>query len=226
MYNYNKYKLQARTLYETKMKHWINTALSLFWTTFSFGQIVQRQNNESAEQFANRLKPDLSTLTHKVLETNWNSLPVIISLYDQTYKLSIEKDPDQNTYHRIVGAIFIQLESTKYSKTTFGTIDTEGGDPNIETVFFANADADKTKELIVVASWEQRHYDVYGTLYGTFVFDHELTSATLEWKFLKDISSKLDGGCECSWRDGRNGKAKFKTASEIKNELTKLGYKQ
>ena len=208
------------------MRHCINITLILFWTTFSFGQLVQRQNNETAEQFTDRLKPDSSTLTHKVLETKWNSLPVIISLYDQTYKLPKENDPDQQTYHRIVGAVFIKLDSSKYSKTIFGTIDTEGGDPNIETVFFANADIDKTKELIVVASWEQRHYDVGGTLYGTYVFDYELTSATLEWKFLEEISRKLDGGCECSWRDGTSKKAKFKTASEIRNELTRLGYKK
>lgn len=198
----------------------------LFWTTFSFGQLVQRQDNETAEQFAERLKPDNSILTHKVLETKWNGLPVVISLYDQTYKLSIENDPDQQTYHKIVGAVFIQLDKNNYSKTTFGTIDTEGGDPSIETVFFANADTDKTKELIIIASWEQRHYDVSGTLYGTYVFDYELTSATLEWKLIEEISRKLDGGCECSWRDGTSKKAKFITSTEVKNELTRLGYKQ
>ena len=198
----------------------------LFWTTFAFGQLVQRQDSETAKQFAERLKPNSSTLTYKVLETKWNKLPVIISLYDQTYKLPIQNDPDQQTYHKIVGAVFIQLDKNNYSKTTFGTIDTEGGDPTIETVFFANADTDKTKELIIVASWEQRHYDVSGTLYGTYVFDYELTSATLEWKFLEKISRKLDGGCECSWRDGTSKKAKFKTASEVKHELTRLGYKQ
>lgn len=198
----------------------------LFWTTFSFGQIVQRQDNETAEQFAERQKPENSTLTHKVLETKWNGLPVVISLYDQTYKLPIQNDPDQQTYHKIVGAVFIQLDKNNYSETTFGTIDTEGGDPTIETVFFANADTDKAKELIIIASWEQRHYDVSGTLYGTYVFDYELTSATLEWKFLEEISRKLDGGCECNWNDGTSKQAKFKTASEVKNELTRLGYKQ
>lgn len=208
------------------MRHCINIAFLLFWTSFSFGQLVQRQDNETAEQFAERVKPDSSTLTHKVLETKWNEHSVVISLYDQTYKLPIQNDPDQQTYHKIVGAVFIQLDKNNYSKTTFGTIDTEGSDPNIETVFFANADTDKTKELIIIASWEQRHYDVNGTLYGTYVFDYELTSAILEWKFLEKISRKLDGGCECSWSDGTSKKAKFKTAKEVKNKLIRLGYKQ
>jgi len=208
------------------MRHCINITLLLLWTTFSFGQLVQRQVNETAEQFVERLKPDSSTLTHKVLETKWNELSVVISFYDQTYKLPIQNDPDQQIYHKIVGAVFIQLDKNNYSKTTFGTIDTEGGDPNIETVFFANADSDKTKELIIIASWEQRHYDVNGTLYGTYVFDYELTSAILKWKFLEEISRKLDGGCECSWRDGTSKKAIFKTAKEVKNKLIRLGYKQ
>jgi hypothetical protein len=44
-------------------------------------------------------------------------------------------------------------------------------------------------------------------------------------KFLEEISKKLDGGCECNWRDGTNKKSKFKTASEVKKELKRLGFK-
>ena len=197
----------------------------LFWTTFSFGQIVQRNDYETTEKFAERHKPENSTLTHKVLETKWNSFPVIISLYDQTYKLPINNNTDQQTYHKIVGAVFVQFDKNNYRKTTFGTIDTEGSNPSIETVFFANADTDSTKELIVIASWKVQHYDVSGTLYGTYIFDNELTSI-IAWKPLEKISRKLDGGCECSWRDGTSKKVKYKTASDIKKELTRLGYKQ
>lgn len=187
---------------------------------------MQRQDHESAEQFAERLKPDGSTLTHQVIETKWEELPAIIALYDQPYQLLIENDPGQQTYHKIVGAVFIQLDNNNYRETTFGVIDTEGGDPNIETVFFANADTDITKELIIIASWEQRHYDVNGTLYGTYVFDYKPTDATSTWRLMEEISKKLDGGCECSWRDGASKKAKFKTANDVKRELARLGYVQ
>ncbi|MBL7786659.1 MAG: hypothetical protein JNM36_12195 [Chitinophagales bacterium] len=105
-------------------------------------------------------------------------------------------------------------------------IDSEGGDPHIESVFFANTDKDKTNELIIIASWYQRHYFVTGTLYGTFVFDRELASTALEWQLLEQISKKLDGGCDCTWEDGKSKKAKFTTASEIKKKLIRLGYKQ
>jgi hypothetical protein len=208
------------------LRHFIIITTLLLWTTFSFGQLVQRQSGETAEQFASRLKPDSSTLTYKIIETKWSGLPVLVALYDQVYKLSKQNDADQRTYHRIIGTVFIRLDSNHYSKTSFRTIDTEGGDPIIETVFFANADKDKTKELIVIASWQQQHYEVKGTLYGTFAFDHELTSATLEWNLLEDISNQLSGGCECSWSDGTSNKAKFKTENDIKTRLLRLGYKQ
>lgn len=208
------------------MKKGIKIVLFLFWSALSFGQPVQRLPNETAEQFAERLKPDSSALTYKVLETKWNAIPVIIAFYEQAYKLPIQNDPGQQNYHKIDGAVFIQSGNNKYSKTIFGTIDTEGGNPVIEAVFFANADTDTTKELIVIASWEQRHYDVNGTLYGTFVFDYDLTKAGSAWNLLEEISDKLDGGCECAWRDGTSKKVKFKTASAIKKELTRLGLKQ
>ena len=209
------------------MRHFINISILLFWTTISFGQIqlVPRKDNETAEQFAERQKPENSTLTHKVLETKWNGNPTIISLYDITYKLPEENDPGQQTYHKIIGFVFSELGKNTYSKVTFGTIDTEGGNPSIETIFFVNADNDKAKEIIIIASWEQRHYDVNGTLYSTYVFDNQTIEKTFELKFLEEISKKLDGGCECNWRDGTNKKSKFKTASEVKKELARLGYK-
>ena len=141
-------------------------------TTFSFGQVVKRLDNESAEQFVTRVKPDSSNLTHKVIETKWNSTFVIIAFYDQTYKLPKHKDPGQQNYLRIIATIFIKADSNSYNKFLIDTIDTEGGDPIIESVFFANADSDKEKELIIISSWEQRHYDTNGKLYGTFVYDN------------------------------------------------------
>ncbi|WP_300570418.1 hypothetical protein [Flavobacterium sp.] len=207
------------------MRHFISITILLFWTNLSFGQIelVSRKDNETVEQFAERQKPENSTLTHTVLKTKWNKVPVIISLYDFPYKLPVQDDPDQQTYHRIGGFVFSQLDKNTYSKITFGSIDTEGGDPTIETVFFANADNDKAKELIIIAFWKQRHYDVNGTLYGTYVFDNETIEKTLDLKFLEEISKKLVGGCECTWGDGTNKKAKLKTALEVKQELIRLG---
>lgn len=209
------------------MRNFIKITILLFWTTLSFAQIqlIPRKDNETAVQFAERQKPENSTLKDKVLETKWNGNSTIISLYDVTYKLPKESDPDQQTYHKIVGFVFSELDKNTYSKVTFGTIDTECGSPSIETIFFANADNDKAKEIIIITSWEQKHYDVNGTLYGTYVFDNETIEKTFDLKFLEEISKKLDGSCESIWSDGTNCKSKFKVASQVKKELVRLGFK-
>lgn len=206
------------------MKHFVSIVILFIVVHSSFGQLVQRYDNETASQFSERLKPKNAILTHQVIEAKWNDKPVIIAFYKQAYHLPIQKDPEQQIYQKITGAVYIQNENNNYRKTSFGTIDTEGGDPNIETVFFANADKDNTKELILIASWTQQHYDVSGTLYGTFVFDYDVSNAKSEWTFLKKISNQLDGGCECSWSDGTSKKAKYKKASEVKAALKKLGF--
>ncbi len=171
------------------------------------------------------MKPENSKISHKVISTQLNSIPVIIAFYDQTYKLSKNQDPDQTIYHRIIATLFVENKKNNYDKLIINTFDTDGGSPKIETVLFANADKDVSKELIIIASWEQSNQELSGTMFNTFVYDDLLKNRTEKIVFLKDISSKLDGGCECSFSDGRNKKAKLKTAKDIKAELLRLGYK-
>lgn len=99
-------------------------------------------------------------------------------------------------------------------------------DPSIESVFFANADKDLAQELIIIASWEQRHYEVKGTLFRTYVLDNTTIEKSLDLKLLEKVSKKLGGGCECSWSDGTTSTAKFSTPTGVLNELIRLGYDQ
>ncbi|MEO6736367.1 MAG: hypothetical protein ABIM97_08370 [Ginsengibacter sp.] len=199
---------------------------SLFLTSLLYAQQIKRLEGETTDQFAGRLKPDSSELTHKVIDTKWNSTSVIIAFYQETYKLPKQNDPDQQDYLRIVGTIFIQSDSNSYEKFPIDIFDSEGGNPVIESVFFANADNDNKKELIIIVSWNQVHYDVGGILYNTFIYDNLINAGQTNLSPMKDLSEKLDGGCDCSWRDGTSRKAKYKTASDIKKGLTKLGFKQ
>lgn len=184
---------------------------------------IQRNENETPEQFVERLKPKNSKITHKVIDTKWNSIPVIIAFYEQSYKLSIKQDPDQNVYKKIIATLFIEKSKNLYDKLIIDTFDTDGGTPKIETTFFSNSDKDVSKEIIIIVSWEQSSQEVSGTVYSTFVYDNLSSSSQDNLLFLKDISNKLSGGCECRFSDGRNKKAKFKTAKDIKDELLKLG---
>ena len=208
------------------MRLYVFISTLFFSASISNAQIITRLDSERIEQFILRQKPDSSELTSKILETKWNSTSVIIAFYKKTYKLPKENDPDQQDYSQIVGTIFIQSDSNSYRKYLIDIFDSEGGDPIIKSVSFANADKDTKKELIIIVSWNQVHYDVGGTLYGTFIYDNLLNTNQPSLSLMKELSEKLDGGCDCSWRDGSVKKAKFKNASDIKIGLTKLGYKQ
>ncbi len=118
------------------MKNDKSTLIVLFFTIFSYGQVATRLNNETAEQFATRFKPLNSELTHKTIETKWNSRPVIITFYNQSYKLPKKNDPDQENYYRIIATIFLKSENNNYQKKQIGIIDNEGGYPKIESIFF------------------------------------------------------------------------------------------
>jgi len=61
---------------------------------------IQRNENETIEQFVERVKPENSKITHNVISTKWNSKPVLIVFYEQSYKLSKKQDPDQNSYQK------------------------------------------------------------------------------------------------------------------------------
>lgn len=207
------------------VRYFLNIILLLIITTFSFGQPVERLYKESTEQFVTRFKPENSKLSLSVLDTKWDMKPVIISFYEQTYKLPVQDDPDQQDYSRVIGEIFFQTDSNHYNRFIVDTIESEGGDPKIESVFFANADKDKNKEVIIIVSWPQVHAGVRGTLYGTYVYDDLLKNSEKKLRYIKNISQKLSGGCECKYEDGKSGKAKFKKAPDIKAELKRLGYK-
>ena len=189
-------------------------------------QVVMRLNDETPEHFASRFKPYNSVITYRVIPATWNNKSVIFAFYDQEFQLPKQKDSLQQGDHRIIAIMFAEGEKNHFTKVLVDLIGSEGGSPVIDTLFFLNADSDTLKELALVVSWEQKHYDVNGTLYGTLVFDNMQAKEQEKLTILKEISEKLDGGCECTWKDGTRKKAKFKTAAEITKELERLGYKQ
>jgi hypothetical protein len=206
------------------MKTFIITFALIMSVFISKGQDLKRLPNETAIQLAERLKPENSKITHQVIETIWNSKSVIFAFYNQNFKLPKDRDPEQQDYLRIIGTIFLKQGNSGYKRIIIDTLDTEGGNPSIESFFFANADKDSLKELVIIASWEQRHYDVNGTLYDSTVYDN-ITGSTGDKLTLKtEISKRIDGGCDCVWQDGRKKTVKFKTAKSIKEELSRLGY--
>jgi hypothetical protein len=172
--------------------------------------IVSRHANETAGSFAARNGPPQATLAHKVVETRaWGGRSkAIIAFYEQAED-------------RIEGWIYLPEGPGTYRKVAIDTFQAEGGEPEIESVFFA--DAGGQKKLVVLCSWPQIHHDLRGKLYGVFVYRAPRPGSTAtRLEFEDGISRKLESGCECEWRDGKKTRARYKTAAEVRAALRRM----
>ena len=185
----------------------------------SSAEEVKRFENETVENFARRVGPPQSTLIHSVIETEaWGHQKTVLAFYETESKTSGQ------TERKTVGYIFLSHDANTYQKILIKTFEPEGGDPQIEAVFFANADKDRPKELIVICSWPQRHFDFSGILYGTFIFDDLRTGTSpAELSFLEGVSRRVSGACECEWRNGKKKTSRYKTAKSVRAGLRRLG---
>jgi len=193
----------------------------VLWAPFTYAQEVRRLEHETLADFAQRNGPPQAKLTHKVIETAaWSKQKAIMAFYLVHIELK-----DSTPATQVDGYLFIPKSTDTYEKILIRNFEEEGDTPKIEAVFFANADKDKARELIVICSWLQRHYDVNGTLYGTFIFDDlrpGANPATLV--FLEGVSERVSGDCDCEWRDGRKKTSNYKTAASVKAGLKRLGF--
>ena len=202
----------------------LRCALLLFtfflWAQFSYGQEVKRLENETLDNFAKRLGPAQSELAHAVIETEaWGHQKTVMAFY------TTEVKGKYGTDRQVDGYLFLPLSPNTYQRILIGNFEPEGGDPKIEAAFFANADKDAAKELVVICSWPQQHYDFGGTLYGTYIFDDLRPGANpTKLTFLEGISNKVSGSCDCTYRNGKRKISKYKTAASVKIGLKKLGF--
>jgi hypothetical protein len=131
------------------MRHTLIFIATIFTAFVSFGQTVKRQDNETVEAFIKRLMPDTTELAHQVIETNtWDTTKAIIAFY------GYDDTRDINTgFNKIFGHLYLPTGQNNYQDISFGPIEEDGGYPEIISVFFANADKDKPKELIVLCKY-------------------------------------------------------------------------
>ena len=177
---------------------------------------LTRRAHETAESFAKRNGPPQAALAHQVVETRaWGGpSPAIIAFYEREIEQSGE------TVREVVGYLYVPSGSSAYRRILIGTFEAEGGDPTIEAVFVARAGGGRQPKLMVICSWPQNHYDVHGTLYATFVYGAPRPGSRAARLTLDaGLSKRLDGGCECEWRDGTVRVAKYKTAEDVRAAL-------
>ena len=181
-------------------------------------QTVARQPAESPEAFAKRMMPAQHKLAHPVLEVStWGgNAKSIIALY------GFNNPTNRNGgFNQINGYLYLLTAPNQYRKILFGPLEENGGYPEVLAVFFANADNDAAKEMLVLCRIPQQHYDYTGAFYETYIFDNP--DQTNELKIFGTLSN-LFSGCDCSRRDGTVETAKYQTAAAIKAGLKKMGY--
>jgi hypothetical protein len=203
--------------------HVLIAAVLVFLALSAQADIVERVDGESPEVFAKRMGPEKSELVHPVIETDaWQmGHRALIAFFGHTVNLGVADDP----YYIIDGIVFLPESQNRYRQFRIPRIEPEGGDPRIQAVFFANADPEPDKELAVIISWEQLHYEVRGTLYGTMIYARPKDVRSQSFEYLEKISEEVSGSCECHWHDGTKAQSRFKTAAEVKEGLAKMGYK-
>lgn len=197
-------------------------------STKAISEVVKRIPGEAPLQFVVRARPIYmefpQEMTAKVIETTeWTPEPSIIAFYTQKYYVNEDGDLPRYNY-RSFGYIFVPTAKDMYKRILIDTFSNGGKPVKIEAAFFANADSDNVKELVVIASNQQRDAGGTGTLYMNRVYDNVSRPLPGRLKRLDNISAKIEGGFEGD-KGGTPSKAKYKNEKEITEALKKMGYK-
>jgi hypothetical protein len=191
--------------------HRFLAAVLLAAATCAHAALLFRAPEESAHRFAQRHAPG-AVLVHRVLETTaWGTRHAIIAF---------QRRKSDEGERRIEGVLYLPRRPGEYRRIEIDTYRPEGGAPRIESVFFADAGRDKRRVLVVLVAWPQVHADVRGTLYGVHVYgapgdDNDESRLPFE----RETSTRLESGCDCSYRDGRKTQARFRNAAQVREAL-------
>jgi len=194
--------------------HRLLAAAMLLAATCAHGALLFRAPEESAHRFAQRHAPG-AVIVHRVLETNeWGGRHAIIAF---------QRRESREGRQRIEGVLYLPRRPGEYRRIEIDTYQPEGGAPRIESVFFADAGAERRRVLVVLVAWPQERADVRGTLHRVFVYDRpqddrDETSLPLD----AETGKRLEPGCDCTYRDGRQTHARYKSAEAVRAALKEL----
>lgn len=182
-----------------------------------------RRPGEPADSFVARVMPRGLEPAHPLVATDvWSPGDTVLIAYYLTPMDVSSGDP----YNDGTGFAFLPVSANRYRRVEIGSVGHNGGDPEIRSVFFANADSHPGPELIVIAAWSSYHLNVSATSYQTFVYARRPGPADDGFVYLEDVSRTLYGGCDCDYGDDRPDKtARFKTAAEVRAALREAGYR-
>lgn len=209
---------------ENGTDEYFNSPLATVQTVRWLGQTVKRLPGEPDLQFAVRVRPLYSEMTQELAgkiksSEEWTNIPAVIAFYNQRY-YSVEEGMKPELKYRTLAYMFIPNGKGAYKRTIIDTFANDGLPVKISGVFYANADSDQAKELVIMATSSQKDKHGSGTLYINRVYDDIGKLVPGRLKRLNNISGQIEGGFE-GQREGRSSKAQHKTEKEVADELKK-----
>lgn len=213
---------------ENNTLDFMNSPESAVISVKGLGQTVKRAAEEPMRKFATRCRPIYSEFTDETaamsMETEvWGIQKVVIAFYKQRYYIEEEGKPTKDA-SRLLGYLFMPNGKDTYKRILIDTFCNDDIAPKINTVFFANADTDNIKELVIQTSVLRKDRQISGIQYTTKIFDNIAYRAMPgKLRRLDDVSAKLENGVDGTV-DGKPQKARLKNQKELTDELIKLGF--
>lgn len=220
--------MRIKKCLENNTDEFYNSPLDVVKSVHYLVQNVKRLPNEPTRLFLTRGRPIYSEFTDelgkKVMETKeWSTEKAIVAFYSQQYVKEAE-DQQPIACTRLVGDIFFTKDRLNYKRTLIDSFTNEDKPTTIVATFFANADTDAAKELVIITSAEYKGKAINGKKYKVSVYDNipqNMFPARL--KRLDDVNARLESGVD-GYIDGKPSKAKFKTQQDVEAEFKKWGY--
>ena len=178
--------------------------------------IVFANKTEDMTVIARKYMGEKIQIHHGIFKIRFLNTKPIIFFYEHPEKA---KSSDKV----VTGILLIPVKNNTYKKVKIFTFPQEGGMPVIASVFIANADSDKPKELIILCKWEMNHraLGTRGTYFTTYVFDNKVKNSKLVR--LEKMTNKIGQGLD-GIQNGEEVTFRIKNAKKIKQRLKSLGY--
>lgn len=220
--------MRIRKCLDNNTDEFYDSPASIVESVKAKGAMVKRIPGEPALQFVVRCRPLYNEfpaeMMTKVVETReWTPEPAVVAFYTQKFYVQEDGGEAKDAY-RTYGYIFLPNGKDSYRRVFIDTFAYDTKPVKIGSAFFANADSDDVKELIITASCAVKDASGAGTLYMNRAYDNVGRLLPGKLKRLDDVTARINGGFE-GIRNGKPEKAAMKNEKEIGDALKKLGYK-
>ncbi|MBX2906600.1 MAG: hypothetical protein KF744_11210 [Taibaiella sp.] len=206
-----------------------NAPLSTVQVVKAHGVSVKKLPDDDLRRFCTRVRPlytefhdENAAVSKEVKE--WLSEPCYLAFYNQRYFIEETGKPVKDC-SRTLGYLFIPTGNGMYKRSFIDTFSINDAAPKVSASFFANADSDGVRELVIQTTMDRKDREATGRHYSVRVYDN-VSSRPFPGRLKKlEIPAELAEGFEGTL-NGKPQKAKYKTEKEVADALVKAGFNE